>query len=173
MQIANIQFITNYQSRKSHFQQVKEAVAGGIKWIQYRPKYQSLESVLAEGKQIADFCKEHSVVFIMNDMVDMAIELNADGVHLGKNDSSPLEARKLLGNDKIIGGTANTMFYDWPRNDTMKQYVVKIAECRSLAGLNPHDLKVFRRGDGHSTASKNKITPLEAEEEYFRELVDV
>ena len=73
----------------------------------------------------------------------------------------------------FTGGSANTMFYDWPRHDTMKQYVVKIAECRSLAGLNPHDLKVFRRGDGHSTASKNKITPLEAEEEYFRELVDV
>ena len=71
------------------------------------------------------------------------------------------------------GGSANTMFYDWPRHDVIKQYVVKIAECRALAGLNDHDLKVFRRGDGNSTNVQNKVTPLEAEEEYFRELVDI
>jgi hypothetical protein len=72
----------------------------------------------------------------------------------------------------FTGGSANTMFYDWPRHDVMKQYVVKIAECRALAGLNDHDLKVFRRGEG-TTNAKDKVTPLEAEEEYFRELVDI
>ena len=72
----------------------------------------------------------------------------------------------------FTGGSANTMFYDWPRHDVMKQYVVKIAECRALAGLTDHDLKVFRRGEG-TTNAKDKVTPLEAEEEYFRELVDI
>ncbi len=108
MQISNIQFITNYQSKISHLQQVKQVVAGGIDWIQYRPKGISDEEILSEGQQIAEFCKKHSVTFIMNDNVEIAKTLNADGVHLGKNDMSPSDARKILGNTMIIGGTANT-----------------------------------------------------------------
>jgi hypothetical protein len=73
------------------------------------------------------------------------------------------------------GGSANTMFYDWPRHDVIKQYVVKIAECRALASLTEDDLRLFRRRSGvsDSTTAEDAITPLEAEEEYFRELIDI
>jgi thiamine-phosphate pyrophosphorylase len=108
MHIARLQYITNYQSETSHLDQVKEVVKAGVKWIQFRPKDADIDTVLSEGREIADFCKQHSVVFIMNDNVEFAIELNADGVHLGKNDMLPKEARKILGDNKIIGGTSNT-----------------------------------------------------------------
>lgn len=108
MQISKAQYITNYQSEISQLNQVKMVVDAGFNWIQYRPKETTDDVILREGQEIAKFCKQHSVTFIMNDSVDFAIKLNADGVHLGKNDMLPSEARKRLGNDKIIGGTANT-----------------------------------------------------------------
>lgn len=111
MEIAQLQYITNYQSKKSHLSQVEALTASGVRWIQYRPKYTDKATVLAEGKEIAKRCKQHGITFIMNDSVELALELNADGVHLGKNDMSPAEARKILGNKKIIGGTSNTATY--------------------------------------------------------------
>ena len=108
MQIARFQYITNYQSEVSHFEQVRQVVKGGVDWIQYRPKDAQRNEIIAEGQRIAEFCQQNKVRFIMNDWVDVAKELNADGVHLGKNDMKPLEARKILGENKIIGGTANT-----------------------------------------------------------------
>lgn len=108
MKIAKLQYITNYQSKVSHLDQVKEVIKAGLTWIQYRPKDADRDSILEEGQKIATFCKQHSVVFIMNDMVDIAVALNADGVHLGKNDMAPKEARQILGESKIIGGTSNT-----------------------------------------------------------------
>ncbi len=108
MEIAKLQFITNYISDISHLNQVKAVVEAGVKWIQYRPKYASKAEIIEEGQKIAPFCKQHSVVFIMNDSVEIALQLNADGVHLGKEDMSPKVARKILGNNKILGGTANT-----------------------------------------------------------------
>ena len=73
------------------------------------------------------------------------------------------------------GGSSNTMFYDWPRHDVMKQYCEKIAECRALASLSPEDLKLFRRphANGIDETRDYIVTPLEAEEEYFRELLDI
>lgn len=109
MEISKFQYITNYTSATSHLDQVKAAIKGGVKWIQYRPKNISKVDMIKEGQEIASYCKEHSVTFIMNDSVDIAMELHADGVHLGKEDMSPAEARKILGNNKIIGGTANTV----------------------------------------------------------------
>jgi len=109
MQISKIQYITNYQSEISHFDQVEQVIQAGIKWVQYRPKETSEEVILTEGQEIANICRQHSVTFIMNDRADLAAMLKADGVHLGKNDMSPSEARELLGPNKIIGGTANTI----------------------------------------------------------------
>lgn len=108
MEISKLQYITNYQSEFSHLDQVKALIKSGIKWIQYRPKFAGKNEIFAEGKEIAALCKQHDIVFIMNDSVELAQELNADGVHLGKKDMSPAIAREILGDEKIIGGTANT-----------------------------------------------------------------
>ncbi|MCP4550494.1 MAG: thiamine phosphate synthase [Bacteroidetes bacterium] len=109
MEIAKLQFITNYRSDISHLNQVKAVVKAGVKWVQYRPKHARKADIIAEGQEIAAFCKQHSVVFIMNDSIDISLQLNTDGVHLGNEDMPPKEARKILGNNKIIGGTANTI----------------------------------------------------------------
>lgn len=109
MEIRKLQYITNFQSKLSHEEQVEKVINGGLKWIQYRPKYVDEQTIIKEGQAIAAMCKANGVVFIMNDHVDIAKELNADGVHLGKNDMKPSEARKILGKHKIIGGTANTL----------------------------------------------------------------
>lgn len=108
-QISNIQFITNYQSPISHYDQAKKVIEGGVKWIQYRPKEKELCEILHEGQLIAELCKQNGATFIVNDLIAVAIELDTDGVHIGKNDMMPQQARLLLGNDKIIGGTANTL----------------------------------------------------------------
>ena len=79
-----------------------------MKWIQYRPKNTDFETVLKEGAAIAELCRAHNATFIVNDNVEVTVLLEADGVHLGKSDMHPEKAREILGEGKIIGGTANT-----------------------------------------------------------------
>jgi thiamine-phosphate pyrophosphorylase len=71
--------------------------------VQLREKEMTSRSFYEEGLQIRDFLKHAGVLFLINDRVDMALALEADGVHLGKNDIPVPIARKLLGKDKVIG----------------------------------------------------------------------
>ena len=84
------------------------ALEGGCKWIQLRMKDASDDEVRQAAAEIQPMCKEHEAVFLLDDRVELAKELHADGVHLGKNDMPIDEARRILGEDYIIGGTANT-----------------------------------------------------------------
>lgn len=140
MQISKLQFISNYQSKHSHLDQVKMLVESGIKWVQYRPKNSDRETILKEVVEIAEYCKKHSITFIMNDMVDIALEINADGVHLGKSDMLPSEARHLLGENKIIGGTANTI----------EDIVELVNQGVDYVGLGPYKF----------TETKKKLSPV-------------
>ena len=84
------------------------ALEGVRKWIQLRMKDASDDEVRPAAAEIQPMCKEHEPVFLLDDRVELAKELHADGVHLGKNDMPIDEARRILGEDYIIGGTANT-----------------------------------------------------------------
>ena len=84
------------------------ALEGGCKWIQLRMKDASDDEVRKAAAEIQPMCKEHEAVFLLDDRVKLAKELHADGVHLGKNDMPIDEARRILGEEYIIGGTANT-----------------------------------------------------------------
>ena len=84
------------------------ALEGGCKWIQLRMKDASDDEVRKAAAEIQPMCKEHEAVFLLDDRVELAKELHADGVHLGKNDMPIDEARRILGEEYIIGGTANT-----------------------------------------------------------------
>ena len=84
------------------------ALEGGCKWIQLRMKDASDDEVRQAAAEIQPMCKEHEAVFLLDDRVKLAKELHADGVHLGKNDMPIDEARRILGEEYIIGGTANT-----------------------------------------------------------------
>ncbi|TBL78365.1 thiamine phosphate synthase [Paenibacillus thalictri] len=87
----------------------KEALEGGITLLQLREKDAPLHQVLEQGRQIRDLCRKYHVPFIVNDRVDVALLLDADGVHVGQDDIPGSDARKLLGPSKIIGISAGTM----------------------------------------------------------------
>lgn len=103
-----IQFITHSNSRYGYVEGARLALEGGCRWIQLRMKDAEEAEFLSAAKQIAAMCKEYGATFLLDDHVEWVEQTGADGVHLGKNDMPVDEARKILGADRIIGGTANT-----------------------------------------------------------------
>lgn len=102
-----VQFISHYTEKYSYLDSIRMALQGGCRWIQLRMKDASAHQVLQVARVAQRLCKEHGATFIIDDYVEIVRELQADGVHLGKNDMPIDEARRFLGNDYIIGGTAN------------------------------------------------------------------
>ena len=103
-----IQFITHANERYDYIDGVRMALEGGCRWIQLRMKDASEEEVLKTAESTRKLCRQYDAVFILDDYVELVERTGADGVHLGKNDMPIDKARRLLGKDKIIGGTANT-----------------------------------------------------------------
>ena len=93
----------NFAHGKSNLECVKAMIEGGIKIIQYRDKTKSIKEKVKEAREIRELCKRNEVVFIVNDHVDIAILVDADGVHIGQDDMDPSDVRKLIGDNKIIG----------------------------------------------------------------------
>jgi thiamine-phosphate pyrophosphorylase len=90
-------------------EQAEAACRGGVRWIQLRVKEGDAGEMLLVGRAVRQVCREHGALFIVNDRVDVAVALDADGVHLGQEDMDPAEARQILGCHKIIGATCNTL----------------------------------------------------------------
>lgn len=103
-----IQFITHTNSRYGYVEGARLALEGGCRWIQLRMKDAEEAEFLSAAKQIAAMCQEYGATFLLDDHVEWVEQTGADGVHLGKNDMPVDEARKILGANRIIGGTANT-----------------------------------------------------------------
>ena len=103
-----IQYISNSNAKYSHLQGIRLALAGGCRWIQLRMKDCADDEIIPVAKQVKELCREYGAKFVIDDNVEIAKLLDLDGVHLGKNDMPVAEARILLGENKIIGGTANT-----------------------------------------------------------------
>ncbi len=97
-------FITNNElSIKGNENDVKLACELGVKVIQYRNKNATTKELYNEAHKLRQICKNHNVKFLVNDRIDIAIAVDADGVHLGQDDMPYPVARKLLGRKKIIG----------------------------------------------------------------------
>ncbi|MDR3340465.1 MAG: thiamine phosphate synthase [Candidatus Symbiothrix sp.] len=101
-------FITHQTERYSYLQSVEIALAGGCRRIQLRMKDASPEEVEKIGIRAKELCDNQGAELYIDDHVAVCKNIRATGVHLGKTDMSPREARQILGNDFIIGGTANT-----------------------------------------------------------------
>ena len=101
----NLYFITD--NRENLLEIIEEVLLGGVKIIQYRFKDGEDKDNLKKAIEISYLCKKYNSLFIVNDRVDIALASNADGVHIGQNDIDIKTARKLLGNSKIIGVSAN------------------------------------------------------------------
>jgi len=103
-----LQFITHYNDTYDYFQSAKEALEGGCKWIQLRMKGATSGLIEEMALRIQPLCKEKGAVFLIDNEVEICRKIGADGVHLGRLDMPPAEARKLLGTGFIIGSTCNT-----------------------------------------------------------------
>lgn len=103
-----LQFITQSSDRYSIAEEVQMAIEGGCRWVQLRMKDATDEEVRQTALELIDLCKETDTFLIIDDRVNVVNDLKVSGVHLGKDDMDPLEARELLGPHAIIGVTANT-----------------------------------------------------------------
>ena len=103
-----LQFISHYTEHYSYLDSIRLALEGGCRWIQLRMKDATDDEVRPIAMAAQQMCREVGATFIIDDRVELVRELHADGVHLGKNDMPISEARKILGQNFIIGGTANT-----------------------------------------------------------------
>ena len=109
-QLPKIYAVTNAEiSGLSHVEQVEALIAGGIKIIQLREKHLSPRDFFEAAKPAIKLAREYRVKMIINDRVDIAMALDADGVHLGQDDLSPEHARKILGPDAMIGFSTHSI----------------------------------------------------------------
>ena len=90
-------------------QVVEESLEGGVTMVQLREKQLEEGTFLEEAKELQALCRQRRIPFLVNDNVDIALAMNADGVHVGQSDMEALDVRKKLGPDKIIGVSAQTV----------------------------------------------------------------
>lgn len=148
--ISKLHYISQGNTPEEHLKNIRRMCAARADWVQLRLKNEHFATVLETAKAAKHICDEFQVKLIINDFPEVAKIMNADGVHLGKEDSCPLEARKLLGPDRIIGGTANTL------EDCKALYEKQI----DYIGLGP-----FR-----FTTTKQNLSPVLGAEGYRRVL---
>ena len=104
-----VQFITHTAPGIDYEASAMLALEGGCQWIQLRMKQAADSEVEPIARRLLAACREHGATFIIDDRVELAKAIEADGVHLGQHDMPVQEAREFLGHGFIIGGTANTL----------------------------------------------------------------
>ncbi|MEW6416873.1 MAG: thiamine phosphate synthase [Nitrospirota bacterium] len=104
MYLGGLCFITDRKTcRLSCEEMTLKVLRNGVKWVQYRDKEKSRREIYEEAIILRKLTKEFNAVLIVNDYADIALAVDADGVHLGQDDLPIREARKIMGKDKIIG----------------------------------------------------------------------
>jgi thiamine-phosphate pyrophosphorylase len=91
------------------YEQVEKAIKGGVTFVQLREKKLDKESFLDEALEIQKLCRKYDIPFVVNDNVEIAKEINADGVHVGQGDMGAVNVRDILGDDRIIGVSVQTV----------------------------------------------------------------
>lgn len=91
------------------YSQVEKTLKGGATFVQLSEKELEDEKFLEEAKEIKELCKKYHVPFVINDNVDIAIAVGVDGVHVGQRDMEAGNVRELMGKDKILGVSAQTV----------------------------------------------------------------
>ena len=146
-----LQYISQGNTIQEQELHIRKALDNGIKWLQVRWKNAPENELINLCEISKQLCSEYQSVCIINDHVQLAKEIGADGVHLGLNDRSIEEARHTLGENKIIGGTANTL----------SDVIQRINESCDYIGLGPLRF----------TITKEKLSPVLGFEGY-QEIVD-
>ncbi|GBD95650.1 thiamine-phosphate synthase [bacterium BMS3Abin06] len=116
--------ITNRKiSGLTHTRIARRAIAAGIKTIQLREKHLPKKEIYKEALSIREITGRHKVTFIINDYIDIALAVDADGVHLGQEDMPLKEAGKILGKKKIIGISTHTLRQAIEARDAGADYI--------------------------------------------------
>jgi thiamine-phosphate pyrophosphorylase len=126
----------------------EKACEGGVDWIQLRLKIIPYEDYRTIAKEVKAVCKQYNATFILNDNVQLALEIEADGVHIGKEDMQPEDARAILGRNFIIGCTSNTL--------------------DDIITLSKKDIDYIGFGPYRFTTTKEKLSPIVGLEGYQR-----
>lgn len=135
-----LQFITHPSDKYTIVEEAKMAIDGGCKWIQIRMKHATDEEVSDVANQLIPICKENGVILVLNDRVELTKTLGVHGVHIGKEDMPPKEAREYLGAEAIIGVTANT--------------------AEDIIALKGLDIDYVGLGPFRHTNTKEKLSPV-------------
>ena len=98
-----------WTGKKTLYEQVEEALKAGVTFVQLREKELDDEAFLKEAFEIKGLCRKYNVPFVINDNVDIAIKVNADGIHIGQKDMEVGLVRSAVGGDKILGVSAQTV----------------------------------------------------------------
>lgn len=125
--INKLHFISNQTPAFDHLDSISLALRGGCKLIQLRVKNASFEVLLDMAHHAKTVCDEFDAKLVINDYPDIAREVEAYGLHLGLDDMPVAQARAIVGNDIIIGGTANT----W------EHVLLRISEGVDYVGIGP------------------------------------
>ena len=141
-----LQYISQGDTQEEQLNNIQNALEFGCRCIQLRFKKANAETLEQTALLAKELCEKFNALFIINDNVELAKKIDADGVHLGLIDTSIQEARELLGDKKIIGGTANTY------EDVIQRYHEK---C-NYVGLGPYKF----------TITKEKLSPIVGLEGY-------
>jgi thiamine-phosphate pyrophosphorylase len=136
--IARLQFITSDDANLNHLEQIQLVLDNGIQWVQLRAKNLSATQLLELAEYAKEITEKYKATLIINDNHLVAAMVNAEGVHLGKEDALPSDARKFL-LEHIIGGTANDL-----------QDIERIIETVDYIGLGPLRF----------TSTKKKLAPI-------------
>ncbi|SEB79936.1 thiamine-phosphate diphosphorylase [Tenacibaculum sp. MAR_2009_124] len=107
--ISKLQYITQGNTPEGHIENLQKACSYGAEWIQLRLKNVDEQTILEIAKEARAITNHFQTRLIINDYYQIAKEVTADGVHLGKKDTCPLVAKKYLGKMYTVGGTANTL----------------------------------------------------------------
>lgn len=99
----------SWTENQTLYEQLEDALIGGVTCVQLREKNLSEEDFIQEAIEIRELCRKYNVPLIINDNLNVAIKSNADGIHVGQEDVSAAEIRKLVGDNFIIGVTAKTV----------------------------------------------------------------
>lgn len=135
-----LQFITHPSEKYTIAEEVQMVIEGGCRWVQLRMKDASYAEIKETALELIPMCRETNTILVIDDHVDLVNELRVSGVHLGKEDMNPLEAREILGPHAIIGVTANT--------------------AEDIIGFKGMDVDYVGLGPLRYTTTKSKLSPV-------------
>jgi len=138
--IDKLHYISQQPENGSHLTAIREALEAGCKWVQLRVKDQPAGVILEYAIEANKLCNQHRAKLIVNDHPEIALKAGAYGVHLGLQDMSVAQARRIVGQQMIIGGTANTFQH-------IRQ---RVAEGVDYIGCGPYRF----------TTTKAKLSPI-------------